>query len=89
MGVTAVGGNNAGLNARAATFAKGIVVELVGRPHQEVYHQERLIPSKIDLYMKMMPSPNNFVGKSAAPGQVVQQENYKLIIQSVIFIIRT
>ena len=30
MNVTAVGGNNAGLNARAATFAKSTLVELIG-----------------------------------------------------------
>ena len=36
-----------------------------------------------------MQSPNNFVCKSAAPGQGVQQKNYKLVIQSVTRIIRT
>ena len=36
-----------------------------------------------------MPSPNNFVSKSAAPGQGAQKENYKLIIKNVNFIIRT
>ena len=39
--------------------------------------------------MKLMPSPNNFVCKSAETNQGVQQENYKLEIQSVNFIIRT
>ena len=69
MNVTAVGGNNAGLNARAATFAKStVVVELIGRPYLDVFNRERLIPPNIDLHMKLMPSPNNFVCKSAAPG---------------------
>ena len=36
MNVTAIGGNNAGLNARAATFARSIIVELIGRPHLDV-----------------------------------------------------
>ena len=89
MGVTAVGGNNAGLNARASTFARSTVVELIGRPHLDVFNQERLIPPNIDLHMKLMPSPNNFVCKSAAPGQGAQQENYKLVIQSVNHIIHT
>ena len=49
MNVTAVGGNNAELNARAATLARSTLVELIGRPHQDVFHQERLIPPNIDL----------------------------------------
>ena len=61
MGVTAVGGNNAGLNARAATFATSTVFELIGRPHLNVFNQERLIPPNIDLHMKLMPSADNFV----------------------------
>ena len=36
-----------------------------------------------------MPSAHNFVCKSAAPGQGAQQENYKLVIQSVNLIIHT
>ena len=36
-----------------------------------------------------MPSPNNFVCKSAAAGQGAEKDNFKLVIQSVNFIIRT
>ena len=89
MGVTAVGGNNAGLNARAATFARSTVVKLIGRPNLDVFNQTRLIPPNINLHMKLIPSPNNFVCKSAAPGQGAQQKNYKLVIQRVNLIIRT
>ena len=39
--------------------------------------------------MKLIPSPDNFVFNSAAAGQGAQQENYKLVIQSVILIIHT
>ena len=66
MNVTAVGGNNAGLNARAATFARSTLVELIGRPHLDVFHQECLIPPNIELHMKLIPSPNDFVCMSAA-----------------------
>ena len=89
MNVTAVGGNNAGLNARAATFARSTVVEFIDRPHLDVFNQERLIPPNINLHMKLMPSPNDFVCKSAAPCQGAQQENYKLVIQSVNLIIHS
>ena len=89
IGVTTVGGNNAGLNARAATFATSTVVELVGRPHSDVFHMDRLIPPEIDLNLKLMPSADNIVCKSAAPvGQAVQ-ENFKMEIIGVTLIIRT
>ena len=38
INLTAVGGNNAKLNARAATFARSTLVELIGRPHSNVFH---------------------------------------------------
>ena len=80
MNVSAVGGNNAGLNACAATFARNTLVELIGRPHLDVFHQERLILPNIDLHIKLIPSPNDYVCKSAAPVANVRQANYKLVI---------
>ena len=38
MNVIAVGGNNAGWNARAATFARSTLVELICRFHLDVFH---------------------------------------------------
>ena len=38
MNVTAFGGNNNGLNARAATFGRRTVFELIGRPHLDVFN---------------------------------------------------
>ena len=89
LNFTAVGWNNAGLNARAAFFAIITVVELVRRPHLDVFYHERHSFPKINLHIKLMPSTNNFVCKSAAPAQNAQQENYKLVIERVNFIIRT
>ena len=89
MRVTAVGGNHTGLNARAVDFARSAVVELIGRPHLDVWHQERLIPLNVDFHMRLMPSPNNFVIKSAAPAQNSVQENFKMFIRSVTLIIHT
>ena len=37
VNVTAVGGNNAGLNARAVNFARSTVVELIGRFDADVF----------------------------------------------------
>ena len=88
MNVTRVYGNNAGLNARAATFARCTLVELVGRAHLDVFHQQRLIPPNIDFHIKLIPSPKNLVFKSAALAANAQQENYKLVIQRANLIIR-
>ena len=52
MGVTAVGGNNAGLNTCATKVARSAVVELIGRPHLDVFQKERLIPPNIDLNIR-------------------------------------
>ena len=82
-------GKNASLNARAATFGRSTLVEPIGRPHLDVIHQERLISPNSDLHMKLIPSPNDFVCKSAVPGQARHQENYKLVIQSANLVIRT
>ena len=79
MNVTAVGGNNAGLNARAATFAKSTLVELICRSQLNVFNQKRLISTNINLHMKLIPSPNDFVCNSEAFGQEAQQNNYKLV----------
>ena len=89
MGVTEVAGANAGLNTRAVTFATSTVVELVGRPHMDVFNQYRLIPSGINLHIKLMPAADSFVCKSAAPGAGAAQQNYKMVIQQVDLIIHT
>ena len=89
MGVTAVGGNNTGLNTRATKFARSAMVELIGRPHLNALKQERFMPPNIDLNMRLIPSPNDFVLKSAAPAQGGQQKNYMFVIQSANLIIRT
>ena len=89
VNVTAVGANNAGLNVRAVNFARSAVVEFIGRPHADVFRQDRLIPLNVDLNLKLMPSPNNFVCKSTALAGNAAQENFKLVIISANQIIHT
>ena len=43
INVTAVGGNFAGYNARAATFARSTQIELIGRFHLDVFHKSALL----------------------------------------------
>ena len=89
MNVIAVGGNNDGLNVLAAIFARSTLVELINRSHLDFFHQKRLIPTNIDFHKKLIPSPNDFVCRSAAPVANAQEENFKLVIQSCNFIIQT
>ena len=89
MDVTAADGENTGLKDRATMFAQSKVVELVGRPHVDVFQQDRLIPPGIDLHMKLVPAANNFVCKSAAPGNNAAQENFKMKIEYAALVIHT
>ena len=61
MAVTDLAGANTGLRARATRFAAGAVIELVGRPHLDIFHQSRIIPPGIALCIKLLPSANQFV----------------------------
>ena len=54
MDVTEVAETNAGINTRAMTFATSTVIGLVGRFHLNVFNQNRLIPTNIDHYMKLI-----------------------------------
>jgi hypothetical protein len=90
MDVTELGGTNIGLKDRATRFATSTVVELVGRPHLDIFHQNRLIPPGSALRIKLIPSSNQFVCISPPPaGNNAQQEQFKVAIQNVSFIIRT
>ena len=89
ISVTEVAGVNAGLTTSAVTFSTSVVVELVGRPHLYVIHQDRLISPGINHHMKFIPAADSFVCKSAAPGAGAAQQNYKMIIQQVDLIIHT
>jgi len=89
MGAVAADGDNNGLKSRAAMFAQSKVVEMVGRPHVDVFQQDRLIPPGIDLHIKLVPAANNFVCKSAAPAHGAIQENFKIKIEHAALVIHT
>ena len=77
---TAAGGGNAGLVARTGTFANSAVVELIMRPHLDIFQQDRLIPPGVDLHLKLIPSAASFVCKSPAPQANNAQERFKPVI---------
>ena len=81
-------GDNIGLNDRSAWFTRSRVVTLIGRPHLDLFHQEKLIPSNIDFKLKLIPNTSAFLLKTATPdghGQL----NYKVHITSARLFIRT
>ena len=90
MNVTDVTGANVGLRTRAERFARSNVVELIGRPHLDVFQQDRLIPTRVDDHLRLIPAGNNFVCKLVAPQQGgAAQQNYKAVIQFASFIVYT
>ncbi|KAF0139349.1 MAG: hypothetical protein FD143_3570, partial [Ignavibacteria bacterium] len=88
--VTDPTGANQGLTARAAWFTRSRVVTLIGRPHLDLFHQEKLIPANVDLKLKLIPNTSDFLLKTAAPVDVDHpQINYKVQIMSARLYIRT
>ena len=65
-------------------------MEFIGRPYLNVFQQDRLIPPKVDVHLKLILAANNFVIKSVAPQQGgAAQQNYKAVIQLASFIVYT
>ena len=88
--VTDLAGANTSLRDRATRFAASAVIELVNRPHLDIFHQSRIIPPCISLRIKLLPSENQFVCICPPPaGQNAVHEQFKVVIQDVSFIIRT
>jgi len=78
MDVANPAGANTGLAAREDSWDEGATVELVGRPHVDVFQQNRLIPPGVDLHMKLVPASDAFFIMSN-----VNNNNFKLVIQNV------
>ena len=90
MAVTDLAGANTGLRDRATRFSASALIELVGRPHLDIFHQSWIIPPGISLRIKLLPSANQFVCICLHPaGQNAVQEQFTVVIQDVSFIIRT
>lgn len=82
-------GENTGLAARTAWFARSAVVTLIGRPHLDLFHQDKLIPAGIDLKFRFLPNKHEFLLKTAAPEGDAAQARFKLKIESMRLFIRT
>ena len=90
INVTDVAKANVGLRTRRGCFAKSTVMKLIGRPHFNVFYQNRLIPPNFDVHLKLVPIANNYLCKSVASNKVkAGQQNYKAVIQFASFIVYT
>ena len=78
-----------GLTARTAWFVRIHVVPLIGRPHFDLFNQEKLIPSNIDLKLKLVPNTSAYLVNTIAPDHDHPQVNYKLKIMKARLFIRT
>jgi hypothetical protein len=90
MTVTAVDGANLGLVARTAYFSAGKEVELIGRPHLDLFHQSLAIPGNCSLKLRLVPNPDALLLMNAVPaGQGAVQVAFKLKITEARLMIRT
>ena len=78
-------GENTGLTETTACFAKSRVDTLIGRPHLQVFHREKLIHSNIDLKLKLVPNTNAYLFNTIAPEDHDPQDNYKVKIMEALF----
>ena len=78
-------GTNEGFKARAAKFSRSNSVVLFGRPHLDLFHQDKDIPPKCPIFLRLIPAQTNFFLKKAPAENV----NYQLEIQQVRLWVRT
>ena len=71
------GGDNEGAVTRGTAYRSGATVFLLGRPHLDLFHQAKAIPSRTPISLKLIRAADNFVLVTPAGG-----DPYKLIIKS-------
>ena len=87
--VTNPAGANNGLTGRTVRFARSHVVTLIGRPHLDLFHQEKLSPAIIDLKLKHIPNTDAYLLQTIPPDHDNPQVNYKVKIMEARLFIRT
>jgi len=78
-------GNNMGLRHRMGWVATSATVTLIGRPHLDLFHQEKCIPPNCSLKLRLIPQPNTFVLKTV---QGEAANAYRVDIRSARMFIR-
>ena len=80
LNITDPTGENLGLKERTSWFASGKSKTFIGRPHLDLFHQDKLIPSMIPLKFRFIPNKDSWILKTKSPGG--SQQNYKISISS-------
>ena len=75
------GNNNAGFRERHARAVAGRDVDMIGRLHCDIFHQERYLLNNVDIKIRLIPSKNTFNIMAAA-------DNFKSIISHASMFVR-
>ena len=75
------GDNNAGFRERHARAVAGRDVDMIGRLHCDIFHQERYLLNNVDVKIRLIPSKNTFNIMAAA-------DNFKSIISHASMFVR-
>jgi len=86
---TADGSANQGLVKRATPFRIGADVELLGRLHCDIFHQDKAILPGVSIKIRLIPTRDNWVLMSPAPAGANVQENYKIVIKDARMFVHT
>ena len=78
-------GLNIGFKERAARFGNSAQVTLIGRPHLDLFHQDKNIPPLCDLRFRFIPVAQDFLIKKPQ----ANNDAYRLRIQSLKLWMRT
>ena len=73
--------NNAGFRERHARAVAGRDVDMIGRLHCDIFHQERYLLNNVDIKIRLIPSKNTFNIMAAA-------DNFKSIISHASMFVR-
>ena len=76
-------GTNTGLKARGTIFNGSAEVEMMGRPHTDIFLQDKAIIPSCKLTMRFIPARDNFVLMTPAPAGNAVQVAYKLKIMDL------
>lgn len=76
------GDDNKGFVERKKMAADSVEVELIGRPHLDLFQQEKLIPPGVDVTLKLLPNSDKFCLMSGDA-----QANHKIEIKTARLIV--
>ena len=80
---------NLGLKERTLMFLASNEVEMIGRPHADLFHQPKCIPQNCSLKLKLTPTRDEFRLITPLPEGEAAQVQYRVVITEARLCIRT